>query len=148
VLRYVVIVLVGLAAVFAVYWMLRRHTPEERLAALQQEVEPKGGVVLRATLQGRPATFLLLDCEVFMLEPSADNVQRTKVLKPGFYPWFTACTGSSIHAEDDYVVAVLENRALGAGGGNTSGGTYRSRDGMKWEKRTAKGWLAVEEAQD
>ena len=36
---------------------------------------------------------------------------------------------------------------IGGGGGNITGGAYRSKDGVAWEKKTEKGWLPVNEAQ-
>jgi hypothetical protein len=50
--------------------------------------------------------------------------------------------------EEGYLRVYLENRAFGAGGGNYSGGEYRSRNGKDWEKHTSKGWRPVAEAQD
>ena len=47
----------------------------------------------------------------------------------------------------DYLYVYLANRAIGAGGGNTSGGNYRTKDGLTWEKRMDRGWEAVETAQ-
>lgn len=112
-------------------------------------MRPRGGIVFRAALQGQPKTFLLLDCKLYLLQAAgSDEVARTLVLQPGFYPWFTACTGQSIRLDAGQLRVELGNRALGAGGGNTSGGTYRSMDGLAWEKHTPRGWLAVEQAQD
>ena len=130
----------------AAYWAFRKRTPAQQLAALQKEVEAQGGDVFQTELEGGPKAFLLLGCEVFLLDTSGRKVQRTRVLKPGFYLWPTVCTGQSIRAEEGYVLAMLENRAVGAGGGNTSGGSYRSKDGSRWEKWTKEGWLPVEEA--
>lgn len=123
-----------LIALATLYWMIRARTPAAKLAALQKEVQPKGGIVFQAELEGQPLAFLLLDCEVFLLDTTGRKVKRTRVLRPGFYLGFTACTGQSIRAEDGYVIATLENRALGAGGGNISGGVFRTRDGRNWEK--------------
>lgn len=64
-------------------------------------------------------------------------MKRTKVLTAGFCLGFVVCTGQSIRAENGYVIVVHENRAIGAGGGDTSGGTYRSRDGENHKERLA-----------
>lgn len=141
--------LVVAAAVAAIWLKLREPTPQEKLAALEQEVTPSGGIVLRQELQGQPKAFLLQDCKLYVLDASGPGkVTRTQVLQPGFYPWFTACTGQSIRFESGYLRVELSNMAFGAGGGNLSGGSYRSLDGLTWEKHTAKGWLPVDEAQD
>jgi len=148
--RYVVIVWAMLAAglaVFAGYSFFRKKSPEEKIEALRREVAPSGAVIFQAQLGGKQVSFLPKNCEVFVLDPTQDKVKRTKVLKPGFYLGFTACTDQSIKEEGGYVVAYLANRAIGAGGGNTSGGTYRTKDGFKWEKKFGGKWLPVEEAQ-
>ncbi|MBI1356940.1 MAG: hypothetical protein GC160_21580 [Acidobacteria bacterium] len=142
-----VVLVVALLLAAAAYWALRKRTPAEQLAALRQEVEPQGGVVFETELEGRPVAFLAMSCEVYLLDTSGRKVQRTRVLKTGFYLFPTVCLGQSIRFEDGYVLALLENRAIGAGGGNTSGGSYRSKDGSHWEKWTKQGWLPVEEAQ-
>lgn len=145
---FILIFGVGILLWMGASYLFRKRSPQEKLAALQEEVAPKGGEVFQTTLQGKPVAFLLIDCDVFLLDPNQeDGVGRTKVLQPGFYPWFKVCTGQSIKVEGPYVVVYLANRAIGAGGGNTSGGLYRSKDGVKWEKETSKGWRPVEEAQ-
>jgi hypothetical protein len=149
-LRKLLILLLGAGVLLwlGASYLFRKKTPEEKLTSLQKEVAPKGGEVFRTTLKGKPVAFLLIDCELFLLDPTKeDGVGRTKVLQPGFYPWFKACTGQSIKVEGKYVMVYLANRAIGAGGGNTSGGMYRSEDGLTWEKETSKGWKPVEEAQ-
>lgn len=139
----------GAVVVLLIVWrVLWKSTPADRLAALQQEVQAKGGIVFQTQLHGQPAAFLVLNCEVHLLDASQRKVRRKRVLKTGFYLMPLVCTGQSIREEDGYVIAVLENRAIGAGGGNTSGGTYRTRDGVAWEKQTRKGWLPVDEAQN
>ncbi len=141
--------LVVAAAVTAIWLKLRTPTTQEKLAALEQKVGPGGGIVLRQELQGQPKAFLLLDCKLYLLDASGPGtVARTQVLRPGFYPWFTACTGQSIRFESGYLQVELSNMAFGAGGGNISGGSYRSLDGVAWEKHTPRGWLPVEKAQD
>ena len=145
--RGLVVVLAVLVAMAAAYWLFRKKTPVEHLAALEREVGPRGGVVLEAELEGGRVALLAVDCQVFRLDLSGRKVRRTRVLKTGFYLFPTVCLSQSLRVEDGYVVAYLENRAIGAGGGNTSGGTYRSLDGVRWEKYAKDGWLPVEEAQ-
>jgi hypothetical protein len=138
---------VGVAAfaalwAYSVFWS--KTSPRQRLAALQKEVKPKGGEVFQTVLMGKPVAFLLLDCAVFLLDTTGEDVKRNKVLTPGFYFWLDVCTGQSISAEGEYVNVFLANRAIGAGGGNTTGGSYRSKDGITWEKKTEKGWQQVD----
>ena len=146
-LRYsIVFVAIGLV-VWASWSLFRKRTPAEKLAALQKEVAPKGGEIFETELQGRHTAFLVMNCEVFLLDITGKKVKRTKVLKTGFYFGLTVCTGHSIRLEEGYVQVMLANRAIGAGGGNTSGGYYRSRDGLTWEKETRTGWKPLDEAQ-
>jgi hypothetical protein len=57
------------------------------------------------------------------------------------------CTRQSLRKEGDYAIASLCRKAIGAGGGCASSGTYRTRDGDKWEKDIGDGqWAAVEAA--
>jgi hypothetical protein len=149
--KYVLIAWAALAAALMLYFgydFFRKKSPEEKLEALRKEVAPKGGTILRAELGGKPVYFLALDCKVFLLDPAAEKVKQTKVLQTGFYLGFTACMEHSIQQEGEYVIAYLANRAIGAGGGNTSGGTYRSKDGIQWEKKMGAKWRPVDEAQN
>jgi hypothetical protein len=146
VLKYIVAGLSITLVAWAAYSLLRKRTPEEKLTALAKEVGAKGEI-FKAELQGKPAAFLLMNCEVFALDASGSKVKRTKVLKTGFYLGFTTCLGQSNRMEGDYLVVTLENRAIGAGGGNTSGGVYRSLDGWQWQKKVGEGWLPVADAQ-
>lgn len=139
------LVCLGIAE-FAALWAFSafsKKTPQQKLAALQEEVRPKGGEVFQTVLLGKPVTFLLLDCSVFLIDAAGDAIQRTKVLSPGFYFGLDVCTNQSIAVEGEFVQVYLANRAIGAGGGNTSGGNYRSKDGVTWEKKTGKVWAAV-----
>ena len=129
------------------YFSMRELSPEEKLLLLQKKVEPQGGVVLQTELQGKKMNFLLLDCELFLLDSSGKEIDQTKVLRAGFYFWLTGCTGQSIRREGEYLMVNLENRAIGAGGGNTTGGLYRSKDGVDWEKRFGGKWRPVDEVQ-
>jgi hypothetical protein len=134
--KYAFVVLVLLAVGFFLY---RRRTPEQKLKDLEWD-----GTVFQTHLQGKPVAFLVSNCSVYLLDPSGRKVKRTKVLKPGFYLGFTTCTGQSIRAEGEFVLVTLENRAIGAGGGNTSGGFYRSRDGITWEKKMGDVWDVIQ----
>ena len=140
---------IGVAA-FAGLWaysVLSRKTPAQQLAALQAEVKPKGGIVFETTLNGKPLVFLVQSCKVYLLDASAKRVERTQVLRTGFYFGLDVCGDQSIGAEGEYVNVFLSTQAIGAGGGNTTGGNYRSKDGVAWEKKTEKGWLPVDQAQ-
>ena len=143
-------VTIGLAA-FAALWiysLLSKKTPAQKLAALREEVKPKGGQVFETTLLDKPVAFLLEGCNLYILDPNGeDEVKRQKVLSPGFYFWLDTCTEQSIRKEGEFVLVYLANRAIGAGGGNTSGGHYRSRNGYDWEKNTETGWLPLNQAQ-
>jgi len=134
--KYAFVVLVLLAVGFFLY---RRRTPEQKLKDLEWD-----GTVFQTHLQGKPVAFLVSNCSVYLLDQSGRKVKRTKVLKPGFYLGFTTCTGQSIRAEGEFVLVTLENRAIGAGGGNTSGGFYRSRDGITWEKKMGDVWDVIQ----
>ena len=144
-LAAVVVLVAGLA--FAAYRYFRTLTPAEKLARLQEEVKPKGGTVFQTELQGKSVAFLLLNCEVFLLDPAPKKVVREKVLQPGFYLWFTVNDGQSIERDGEYVKVRLSRVAFGAGGGNAGGGVYRSKDGRNWEKHTVSGWRPVAEVQ-
>ncbi|HEY3739733.1 MAG TPA: hypothetical protein VGL53_07810 [Bryobacteraceae bacterium] len=145
-----IVVAVALAAivVFATYSFFRKRTPAEKLEALRKEVRQDGGVVFETDIASKHLTFLLLSCKVYLLDTSGEKIERTQVLRTGFNLWFTPCMGQKIWTENGFVMVDLENRALGAGGGNTSGGHYRSKDGVKWEKLANKGWFPVEQVQN
>ena len=132
------------------YWRFGRPTPSaaDRWEAFRQAQLMTGAQLFAVQWNGAPMTFVLRDCSVYLAEEASDGmIARTRVLKTGFYLLPTACTSQSLRAGDQFLVAELANRAIGAGGGNTTGGTYRSRDGRAWEKETATGWTAVDEAQ-
>lgn len=136
--------------VVAAFWvreLASRRTPARRLKALEAEVKPKGGQVFQTVLRGTPVNFLLLNCRVYVIDAGGRELTRTKVLSPGFYFGLDVCTAQSIGIQGEYVEVFLSNRAIGAGGGNTSGGAYRSKDGRTWEKQTKRGWLPLDEAQ-
>ena len=133
------------AIAFAALWtytIMSKTTPEQKLATFQKEVRPKGGQIFRTILIGKPVVFLLLDCSVFVLDATGEEIKQNKVLSPGFYFGLDVCTDQSISTEGEYVKVYLANRAIGAGGGNTSGGYYRSKDGLTWEKQNGNTWSA------
>jgi len=147
-IRALIVVAVA-AGIWVVHLLRSQPTPEELLARYAKEMEAKGAKVFQIAWNGQNLAFLQQDCKVYLLDASdRKEVKRTKVLQAGMYLWFTACTGQSMWTEEGYIKASISNRAIGAGGGNTSGGTYRSKDGKVWEKWTSpKGWRPVEEAQ-
>ncbi len=108
------------------------NSPAWRLERLQQEVAPKGGRVFQTTLSGEELAFLLQDCKLYKLEVTRRSLRRELVLKPDFYP-FAFCFEQSIERKGDALEVYLLMQALGAGGGNQGGGTYRSTDGRKWQ---------------
>jgi hypothetical protein len=124
---------------------ITKSTPAQRLAALKEEVKTKGGEVFETTLQGKPLAFLLQDCQLFLLDTAGDPLTRTKVLGPDFYLGPTVCTAQTIGVSGEYLKVYLANQAIGAGGGNITGGNYRSKDGLVWEKLSGKDWLASEQ---
>ncbi len=146
--RLVLIAFALLAVALGLLAACRRpKTPDELLEAFGKEMAPKGGRLFRAELENRNLAFLLMDCKVYLLTVAEGKVRREQVLRTGFYFGLTTCMGQSMRVEGGYVIAELSNRAIGAGGGNTSGGTYRSADGVHWEKKTGKGWRNVDDAQ-
>ena len=148
-MRKILVALMSLAVVIAAAYpfLFRKKTPAQRLSSLGADVAEKSGQVFQANVNGHPLAFLLQNCDVYMLDVSTDKVKRTKVLDAGFYLGFTVCTRQSITASEEYILVTLGKTAIGAGGCCAAGGNYRSKDGVKWEKDTAKGWRPVEEAQ-
>ncbi len=129
-----------------IYELLTKQTPDDRLVALEKEVKPKGGSIFKTTLLGKPAIFLLLDCTVYLLQPTAEKIERKEVLSTGFYFGLTVCTNQSISKEGEFVKVYLSNQAIGAGGGNITGGYFRSKDGLIWEKMSGEGWKSLDAA--
>ncbi|WP_094556344.1 hypothetical protein [Synechococcus sp. 1G10] len=108
------------------------NSPARRLERLQQEVAQKGGRVFQTTLNGEELAFLLQDCKLYKLEVTRRSLRRELVLKPDFYP-LAFCFEQSIERKGDTLEVYLLMQALGAGGGNQGGGTYRSTDGRQWQ---------------
>ena len=138
----------ALAALLVLQGCRHKPTPEERLESfIKERGASSGNNVFRDTVEGKPLVLLLESCKVYRLEATSEAVTQQEVLRPGFVLWFTACTSQKVWREGQYIFAELINIQVGAGGGNASGGTYRSKNARDWEKQTRKGWLPVAEAQ-
>ena len=121
-------------------------------AAPAAEIDPRfagaerEGRAVRGTLGGRAVAVLVDGCRVYDLTSSDDTRRRTPVLSPPPYPWFTACERQAAWLDSAYVTVTLGRTAFGAGGCCATGGTYRSRDGRRWERRSgASRWTPVDE---
>jgi hypothetical protein len=138
----------ALAAMLAFAGCRHKPTPEELMERFISEKEANSGrKIYRDTVQGKPLALLQDSCKVYRLEATSEGVTEHEVLRPGFVLWFTGCIDQRVWRDGEYIFAELNNRQIGAGGGNASGGTYRSKNAMEWEKQTQKGWLPVAEAQ-
>ncbi len=138
------------AAAFAALWaysILGKTSPEQKLQAFKKEISSGRGEIFETTLQGKPLIFLLDNCELFLVDASGETITKTKVLRAGFYFGLDVCMSQSIITKGEYLTVRLVNQAIGAGGGNTSGGDYRSKDGTAWEKKTENGWKSVDKVQ-
>jgi hypothetical protein len=92
--------------------------------------------VFQGALAGQPVHLLVHDCEVFRVEArGAGEVLWTSVLAPEPYPFFTSCDRQSLSFAGGTLTAILGRQAFGAGGCCASGGTYRTRDGLTWQKQ-------------
>ncbi|MEG2805624.1 hypothetical protein [Stenotrophomonas sp.] len=86
-------------------------------------------------LAGVDIELLVEDCKVFRIARGPQHaVTLTEVLAPPPYPFFSQCDRQSMRHEDGAVVAVLGRMALGAGGCCATGGTWRTHDGVRWDK--------------
>jgi len=86
-------------------------------------------------LAGVDVELLVQDCKVFRVTRGPEQaVTLTEVLAPPPYPFFSSCDRQSMRHEDGTVIAVLGRMAVGAGGCCATGGTWRTRDGVTWEK--------------
>jgi len=135
------------ASAAAGLWYFRKPTAEERMAAYEKAATARGGVIYHTTLLDKHMIFEAESCRVYLLDNSGDEVQRTKVVRSGFYFFLDGCMEQRFSREGEYLHVFLANRAIGAGGGNTSGGDYRTKDGVTWEKRMDRGWENVDTAQ-
>jgi hypothetical protein len=138
-----------LGAVLALQSCRHRPTPEERLEIfIQKKIATGYKTVFRDQVEGKTVVLLLEDCKVYRLESAGEEVTQTEVLRPGFVLWFTGCMSQKVWRDGGYLFAELVNMQVGAGGGNASGGTYRSKNAVDWEKQVGKRWLPVAEAQE
>ena len=108
------------------------------------------GEPLKLDVAGRTVTLQLGDCRVYRVERNFfGSIRKTRVLSSEFYPFFTLCTRQSLIRSGDYAIASLCRQAVGAGGGCASSGTYRTKDGEKWEKESRDGrWIPVDAPPD
>jgi hypothetical protein len=104
------------------------------------------GTPVELNVDGRTITLQMGDCRVYKVERNWFGSVRnqTRVLSADFYLGFTVCTRQSLRKDGDYAIATLCRQAVGAGGGCASSGTYRSRDGDKWEKAIEDKWVPVD----
>ncbi|MFO1520060.1 MAG: hypothetical protein U1F57_10420 [bacterium] len=99
----------------------------------------------RVEVPGAKGVFLgLKDCEVYR-SISEDNVivGWEKALGKPFYP-LGVCSRSEINANGEYANAFLCVLGMGAGGGCSAGGNYRTKDGKNWEKEGKGKWVKEE----
>jgi hypothetical protein len=107
------------------------------------------GRVFRGTVGGRPLALMVDGCAVYDLAdaPRGDEGARDARLTPDFYPWPTVCSREAITADTAWVTVVLGRTGFGAGGCCATGGTYRTRDGRRWEREDGHGrWVAADAA--
>lgn len=121
-------VLLGLVLIRLVW-----ESPALRLERLRRELAGKGAEVFVARLQGRRQAFLLHECKLDRLDLSGRGVRRQRVVEPDFYP-FAFCMGQSLRQRQGILELELRMRALGSGGGNQGGGSWRSLDGVHWQR--------------
>lgn len=142
-----------LGAVLVLQGCRHRPTPEERMESFIQEKVAAGyKTIFRDQVGGKALVLLAEGCKVYRLEASGrdvrgEEVTQSEVLRPGFVLWFTACVSQKLWRDGKYIFAELVNMQVGAGGGNASGGTYRSKNAVGWEKQVGKKWLPVDQAQ-
>jgi hypothetical protein len=108
-------------------------------------IADSAGLVFRGMVNGRALELMVHDCKLFDLSDKPDEAgQRPVRIKPDFYPWPTVCSRQSIEADSALVTVVLGRTGLGAGGCCATGGKWRSRDGVTWEREGPGGaWSLV-----
>lgn len=94
------------------------------------EVPPER--VFKGVLGGKPVHLVVHECKVFRAMPDEGGWQM--VLEPEPYPFFSYCERQTLLAEGATVTVTLGRIAFGAGGCCATGGTYRSKDGVRWKK--------------
>jgi hypothetical protein len=134
----------AVSAAAALAWLLTGCLPAPSpLQRLRSEAEREQGQALVAPLEGGSRALLLVKCELVQVDLASRELKRQRVLAPDFYP-LASCFDQCIEQRPGELRVMLLMRALGSGGGNQGGGTYRSRDGRHWERlglrRTAVGW--------
>jgi hypothetical protein len=86
-----------------------------------------------------PMIFGLSDCTVYKAVTKDQQIVDWRVILRSdwgqqSYPKFmTACVDEHLKYSAPYVLVDMCARAIGAGGGCNGGGTYRSRDGERWQ---------------
>lgn len=86
----------------------------------------------------------LKECDVYRsISEGNVIVAWEKALDKPSYP-MGVCSRSELHAGGEYARAFLCVLGMGAGGGCSAGGNYRTRDGRAWEKETKGKWVREE----
>jgi hypothetical protein len=86
----------------------------------------------------------LKDCGIYRsISESNVIVAWEKALDKPFYP-AGICSRSDLHVQGEYAQAFLCVLGMGAGGGCSAGGNYRTRDGKTWEKEIRGKWVKEE----
>ncbi len=112
---------------------------EEHLFYLQNPF--KGKEVTLLNNDGKEVRLAAYNCSVYKAIVKEGIVIKWKnILSPSlFYP-FSKCARSTIkHTKSQYVEVFLGKIGFGAGGCCSVSGTYRSKDGINWEERKARG---------
>lgn len=108
----------------------------EPIASPPPEVDPLAVVpqerVFKGLLAGKPVHLVVHECKVFRATSEEGGWQM--VLEPEPYPFFSYCERQTLLAEGGAVTVTLGRIAFGAGGCCATGGTYRSKDGVRWKK--------------
>lgn len=139
-MRFVVVLLllVGCAA----------RTPYELSSQDQQRFSDVARVDRGASKA--PLIFGIADCTVYKAVTRDQQIADWRVVLrsdwgQSSYPKFlTACVDQHLQYKKGFVMVDMCARAIGAGGGCNGGGTYRSRDGEKWQVETnSSTWIAL-----
>ena len=86
----------------------------------------------------------LKDCVVYRsISESNVILAWEKALGKPFYP-MGVCSRGELTVNGEYAQAFLCVLGMGAGGGCSAGGNYRTRDGRAWEKETKGKWIKEE----
>jgi hypothetical protein len=97
-----------------------------------------------------PLIFGLADCTVYKAVTRDQQISDWRVVLrsdwgQSSYPKFlTGCVDEHLFYKNGFVRVDMCARAIGAGGGCNGGGTYRSRDGEKWQvESNASTWIPL-----